>query len=53
MKISFASVLVFAFSVALLAPATVQAQAQTKNPNILIIWGDDIGFWNVSDAGDK
>lgn len=23
-------------------------QAQTKKPNILIIWGDDIGYWNVS-----
>ena len=24
------------------------AGAQPKKPNILIIWGDDIGFWNVS-----
>ena len=24
------------------------ANAQTKKPNILIIWGDDIGYWNVS-----
>ena len=23
------------------------AQAQTKKPNILVIWGDDIGMWNV------
>jgi arylsulfatase len=22
--------------------------AQTKKPNILVIWGDDIGFWNIS-----
>ena len=22
--------------------------AQAKKPNILVIWGDDIGFWNVS-----
>jgi arylsulfatase A-like enzyme len=22
--------------------------AQTAKPNILIIWGDDIGFWNIS-----
>ncbi len=22
--------------------------AQQKKPNVLIIWGDDIGFWNVS-----
>jgi arylsulfatase len=26
----------------------VTAHAQTKKPNILVIWGDDIGFWNVS-----
>ena len=24
------------------------AQASGKKPNILIIWGDDIGYWNVS-----
>jgi arylsulfatase A-like enzyme len=24
------------------------ALAQAKKPNILIIWGDDIGYWNVS-----
>jgi arylsulfatase len=24
------------------------AHAQSSKPNILIIWGDDIGFWNVS-----
>jgi hypothetical protein len=22
--------------------------AADKKPNILIIWGDDIGYWNVS-----
>src|SRR5206468_4093405 len=22
--------------------------AQAKKPNILIIWGDDIGYWNIS-----
>ena len=22
-------------------------QAQTKKPNIVVIWGDDIGYWNV------
>ena len=22
--------------------------AATKKPNILILWGDDIGFWNIS-----
>ncbi len=24
------------------------AQAQEKKPNIVIIWGDDIGYWNIS-----
>ena len=26
----------------------VIAQAPAKQPNILVIWGDDIGYWNVS-----
>lgn len=25
-----------------------QAQQQTAKPNILVIWGDDIGTWNIS-----
>jgi len=33
---------------ALSAIAAPSAFAQQKKPNILIIWGDDIGFWNVS-----
>ena len=33
----------------LLALATsALAQAPAKKPNILVIWGDDIGYWNVS-----
>ena len=24
------------------------ASAQTRKPNILVIWGDDIGYWNIS-----
>ncbi|MBI3484362.1 MAG: sulfatase-like hydrolase/transferase, partial [Acidobacteria bacterium] len=28
-------------------PAQAQS-AQPKKPNVLIIWGDDIGYWNVS-----
>src|SRR5262245_62724966 len=24
------------------------AQAQDKKPNVLVIWGDDIGTWNIS-----
>ena len=27
---------------------TFAAQAADKKPNILILWGDDIGWWNVS-----
>ena len=23
-------------------------QAEAKKPNILVIWGDDIGIWNIS-----
>lgn len=26
----------------------VDAHAVGKKPNILVIWGDDIGYWNVS-----
>jgi len=38
-------------SLALVAAATMinaPAFAQQKTPNILILWGDDIGYWNVS-----
>ena len=28
--------------------ALAPAQAADKKPNILILWGDDIGYWNVS-----
>jgi arylsulfatase A-like enzyme len=30
------------------AAAPAAAQTAAKKPNILIIWGDDIGYWNVS-----
>ena len=36
--------LAFAFS----ALAAANAQAQQNKPNILIIWGDDVGWYNVS-----
>src|ERR1035437_2811576 len=40
-----------AISSFLLAGGSATSHAQTaaaKKPNILIIWGDDIGYWNVS-----
>jgi len=30
------------------AASTVSAQTSAKKPNILVIFGDDIGYWNVS-----
>ena len=33
---------------ALIAPATASAQQQEQKPNILVIMGDDIGYWNIS-----
>jgi len=33
---------------AVLLGAFASADAQTKKPNILVIWGDDIGTWNIS-----
>src|SRR5271154_6821976 len=32
----------------LMLVVTFQVNAQQKKPNILILWGDDIGYWNVS-----
>jgi arylsulfatase A-like enzyme len=32
----------------LLTNVSVTAFAKTDKPNILVIWGDDVGFWNVS-----
>src|SRR5208337_1647398 len=28
--------------------ATAAAEKSGKQPNILVIWGDDIGLWNIS-----
>ena len=37
------------FTVAQQTPASAKASAdQGKKPNILVIWGDDIGTWNIS-----
>ena len=35
-------------AIAVTAIAQTPAQAQQKQPNIVVIWGDDIGFWNIS-----
>ena len=33
---------------AMLAGAPASAQQQQQKPNILVIMGDDIGYWNIS-----
>ena len=33
---------------AVLFSASAPAQAADRKPNILVIWGDDIGLWNIS-----
>ena len=40
--------LVAVVTLALLIMAGVTRAADPKKPNILIIWGDDIGYWNLS-----
>jgi len=44
------SPLVWVFTIALAAASWLptSAEAQSKKPNILVIWGDDIGIWNIS-----
>src|SRR6266705_716753 len=37
-----------ALALGIVAMAMHGLQAQSKKPNILIIWGADIGYWNVS-----
>src|SRR3972149_651518 len=32
----------------MIAVSSAVAQVADKKPNILIIWGDDIGYWNIS-----
>jgi len=46
-RITRALVLVLAAAVMLTASAA-PASAQSKKPNILVIWGDDIGWFNIS-----
>jgi arylsulfatase len=37
-----------AAAVVLLVTAAASARAQSGKPNIVVLWGDDIGTWNVS-----
>ena len=37
-----------AFVAVTLAVSTASSFGQVKKPNILILWGDDIGYWNIS-----
>ena len=41
-------VVIGAFVAPHLATAQSPSPSSGKKPNILIIWGDDIGYWNVS-----
>jgi len=41
-------VFLYAFAIALVVLSIPDALAQAKKPNILVIFGDDIGYWNVS-----
>ena len=50
-RISFGSIVVAVATLAGIgcwAGTANQAEAQQKKPNILVIWGDDIGTWNIS-----
>ena len=40
--------LALALGLALIGIATPAYAADKKKPNILILWGDDIGWWNIS-----
>ena len=47
-QLFYSSLAVFAFSaVSLTAQTQPQTQTQTKKPNILVIMGDDIGWFNI------
>ncbi|HBJ33510.1 MAG TPA: hypothetical protein DDZ51_01875, partial [Planctomycetaceae bacterium] len=39
-----------ALAITLLGAAQASAQSKSKagKPNVLVIWGDDIGTWNIS-----
>ena len=45
--IPFVLLLVSCLGLASVALAQSAAPSSGKKPNILILWGDDIGYWNV------
>ena len=47
-KGSLVRFLAVAMAAVALGIVATSASAQDKKPNILIIWGDDIGYWNIS-----
>ncbi len=48
MRISFRALSLAGLGVAALLLGTAEVRAQAKKPNVLVIWGDDIGTWNIS-----
>ena len=48
LKMPIAGILALTSAVALQCVAAKVTSAQEKQPNILVIWGDDIGTWNIS-----
>jgi arylsulfatase len=46
LKRAFIALVSFVFVIA--AGGMAAAQPTGKQPNILIIWGDDVGYWNIS-----
>jgi hypothetical protein len=45
-KRRLSAAIVAVVAVGFLAGTANVATAQQKKPNILVIWGDDIGYWN-------
>ncbi len=37
-----------ALALMFIALGVLDAHAQAKKPNILVIFGDDVGYWNVT-----
>ena len=49
MKMKFKGFMKILFAVVAVLPILIStAFAKTDKPNILVIWGDDIGYWNIS-----